>query len=485
MAYDITAPNTGTSLEALDANSLRKLWKRSVDVAEQETDFFQQFEGPREDSIIQTVTDTSKGAGQRISFSTLSGFYKEGKHAEELFEASTDYEVAKINSNTLFVDWMRNGTRWSQRMEEHLGLRNELANKFPVELGKWLGRKKNRAAWMAYREKGTANNTMVAGGKASVDALTSADSLSWNDIVNVKAFMKNRGASPAHMGKVGKNSVKGFCVAGTTTGLLDLKKDDQYLNVLDQAGPDSMLNIQFTGGYAPVDGNQIVEFQDIDHDGDGPVGSPVNPKIIIKDAITSGTTGFDITGGTGDSATNYTTDFPNHAFTFNASDVLAGASDDFYVVIVNPSTAPTDPGKIGFYKCVGNDGNKITVTERLAASASGIAATTVGGVTWNTGVWSGLHTDVHPANATCYLANSIGQTYGYTAFLGGCSMRRGYGKYRNQRMTDDKEGGFIQETYIASVFGQEPKIRVDGESVNYMMLQHAINYPGTPLPTVV
>ncbi|MCU9611805.1 hypothetical protein OEK97_28265, partial [Escherichia coli] len=80
-----------------------------------------------------------------------------------------------------------------------------------------------------------------------------------------------------------------------------------------------------------------------------------------------------------------------------------------YVLIVNPANAAVDPGKIGMYKyTTGNDGNKITITQRLASAISGAAHTTVGAVVWNTGVWLNKHTVEHPAGATIIPCNEYG-----------------------------------------------------------------------------
>lgn len=481
-AYDITAPNTGTSLETMDAASLRELWAAKVAVMEQEEDFFSEFEGQRTDSVIETVTDTSKGAGHRITFSSMAGFYQEGKHGEEVFEEATDYEKVKIASNQLLVDYIRHGTRWSERMEDHMGLKKELSMKFPEEIGKWIGRKKDRAAWMKFKHAGSSRNYAVAGGGSDVDALGASNGLTWNDIVEVTALLKNHGAAPAYLGKVKNNPVKRFIIAASTNALLSLKNDDQYIAALQESGIDGTANELFTGGYADVDGQIIREKQIIDHDGDGPLGSPIAPKLRLSAAIASPTASFAVTGGT-NTKVLYTCDFPNHAFRFNAVDALTAGTTPFYILVVNPPNAPTDPGKMGMYKCVGNTGKAITVTEALSgATATGFLKNTLGAVTWNTGVWVGKHTTVHPAGAMAYLVNAKGQPIGDTPFLGGCAMRRGYGQYRNSRATDQKEGGFIQETYGVTVFGQAPKMNADHEFPNFMVLKHSIIIPGSPIP---
>ena len=486
MAVEINPRQSGPDLASMDAASLRKLWSKTVTLCEQEEDFFKTFEGNRTDACIATVYDTAKGAGQQITFTTLGGFYGQGKHGSAVFETANDYEKLNIKSSSLVVDWIRNGYRHDLRMEDYMGMRHELVNHVPENLGRWEGRLKTWAMWMMFRAKGGSTNRFIGSGRATQDALVSADTLSYDDIVAAATILKQRGAKAAFAGRVGKNIIKRFIVAAAQTGLRSIKTDPNYLDALQEAGPDAMSNLLFTGGYADVDGHMLVEYDDIDHGEDGPTGSVITPRIRIKDAITTGNLTFDITGGTGDTNILYTQAFPNHDFKFNASDVLSvsGSPTNFYVAIVNPANATTDPGKIGFYRCSTNNGNKITVNQRLGASISGIRHTTVGDVVWDTGVWSGKHTVEHPAGAMAYLCNSKGVPIGWSLVMGANAARRGYGQFVNHRATDEKEGGFINESYLWTVFGQNPVHRMDGEYPNFMLIQHAIDYAGVPFPTV-
>lgn len=474
--------NSGGGLANLDADSLRKLWRKKVSVHEQENDFYQQFEGSREDSIIETVTDTSVGAGHEITFTSMAGFHQRGRSGDQTFDTPDDYEQVRIKSNKLKVDYWRNGVRWNERMEEHMGLRHELAIKFPDELGKWMGRKKCRATEMKWIRTALSTGYNFACAASSIDALSGTNTLGWSEIVEVGAILKGHGAPPAYAGKVGRNPVHRYLLVGSHIGLSSLKRDEDYLAALHEASVDGTANVLFTGGFADVDGNIIIERQIIDHDGDGPMGGPIAPKIRLGAQVTAGTGAFTISGGS-NSKVLYTQDFPNHQFEYNASDIEGATSDEFYLLVVNPANALVDPGKMGFYKCVGNDGNTITVTERLGETGGGIRHPQVGSVQWNTGVWAGKHTDVHPAGAMAYLANAKGQPYGYSIILGACGMRRGYGSHRNARATDQKEGGFIQESYVVSVFGMGPKINARGEHPNFMVLAHSLHIPGSPIPT--
>lgn len=494
MAYSETSPNTGDVLASMDANSVRKLWQKTLDMYEQSTDFFQQYEGSKS-SPIWTRTDLSKGGGQTLTISNRAGFYGEGKIGDELFEDETDFEEDLINSYKLKVDFVRNAHSMTERTEEVMGMRGELGDGTAAELGKWMGRKKTEAMLMMYRELGGTGNLILAGGCLSESELTSAHQLGWDEICTMGAMLEPLGGQPAKVGMMNGNPVYRYMVFGTTVALNGLEQDPDFKQVLREAGVRGNGNSLFEGGYVDVRGNYIRKYNPIDHDGHGPVGSPLNAKAFLGVAITAGTTAIDVKmGGSAAAAAKtakfYAKYFPNFAYRFypgsDTGDVLTAGSDEKYFLIVNPRSGSGGDGKIGMYAyTTGNDGHKITITARLGSAASGVRATTVGSVTWDTGVWNGKHTDAHPVGATIVHCNAKGQPIGDTLMLGNASAVRGYGKYRNRRTEDSKNGGHVHQRFITSVFGQSLRKDTQGRAVGYTRLRHAINYPGLGIPTIV
>ena len=75
MSWQIGTINTGTALAAMDANSVRILWQKVVDVYEQEADFWQQFEGTSKHSPIWVINDTSVGKGLKFRVTARAGYY--------------------------------------------------------------------------------------------------------------------------------------------------------------------------------------------------------------------------------------------------------------------------------------------------------------------------------------------------------------------------------------------------------------------------
>ncbi|MET0263232.1 MAG: hypothetical protein ABW223_10070, partial [Rariglobus sp.] len=222
----------------------------------------------------------------------------------------------------------------------------------------------------------------------------------------------------------------------------------------------------------------------------GAVGSPFNAKAFLGTAITAGTAVFDITGG--GSAVNaaklkklYFKFFPGFAYEFLPSDILTANTDEKYLLIVNPRGGPGGDGKIGMYAFTTHNGNKITITKRLGAAAAGDRVTTLGSVTWDSGVWAGKHTDAHPIGSTIIYCNAKGTPIGDTIIMGAGAALRGYGKYRNRRTSESKNGDFVHYRYITSVFGQALRKDVQQRIPGYIRLRHAIRYPGLGIPETV
>lgn len=493
MSWQLGTPNTGAAMAALSADSVRILWQKTVDVFEQQEDFWMQFEGTSKTSAVRVINDTSVGKGLKFRITSRAGYYGPGKSGDNLFNNSDDFEQDIINSNEVDADYLRNATSTTQRTDEYMGMQGELADGQAEELGKWMGREKSARMFMTFRLKGASQNLMIGGGKTTQDLLKTADGLVYDDLLAMGQALKPMGGIPCEVATVRGTPVLKYLVVGTTPGLFSLKQDSDYKQIIREAMPREKYdeNPLFQGGYAELDGHSIREFNPIDADGYAWVGSGFNGKAFLGTAITAGTAAFNITGGGSAAAAaktsiQYFRFFPNYAFEFLPNDIFVPGSTLQYILIVNPKNAAVDPGKIGMYAyTTGNDGNKIAITQRLSPVQNGpVALATVGNVTWNTGVWAGLHTQVHPEGSTIIHCNSYGVPIGDTMMMGSSAVLRGYGSMRNQRSQWVVDGGFETRKYITSVFGQALRKNVNNKYPGYVRLRHAISYPELGLPTV-
>lgn len=497
LGFETPPPITGTSLATMDEASVRKLWYSGIDVFDQHSDFFSDMTGGP-NAYIWEKTDTEAGRGQKIIFTVGSGFHDEPHIGEETFASNADYEDFLTGSHELTVDWARHGVKSSDRAEEVMGMRGEIASRFNVEQGAWAGRLKSEQLFMMFREQIPGDNILYANGK-TFDTLTSTDCLNMDDIIALGTIMSGLNGLPAQINTQNGNVINRYGVISEKKALFSLKMDPNYRALLQHTIEAGAAKVPFRGGYVDVDGHIIREYNAIEHDGEGAIGSPLLPMARLGEAITAGTGVIDIKGGGNPTSAAKTKKkffkhFPNYSYRFiGSTDPKAGGvtllgkdSKTHYCLIVNPANAQTDPTKVGMYAyTVGNDGNKITITARLGASASDVRATQVGDVSWNTGVWTNKHTDVHPVGALVLPCNAKGQIYADTLMLGRRAAYRGYGKYRNRRAQDDKEGKFLMERYIVTVFGQALRKDRLGRVPGVFRLRHAVRLPGLTLPEIV
>jgi len=477
----IAGVNTAESLSAQAPDFLPKLWKRGSELSEQAEDFFSEFEGTSPDSPILQETDFSKDAGQTIVYRSRAGLYGDGVIGDEV--AGDKAEQWRVGNYSCKVDYFRHCTEHTLRTEDETALQSEINEGIPEDLGAWLGRKKTTHMLMMYRHKGNGENYIFANNKPNREALKSADVLSMDGIVSFGQVMKTAGARPAKVGMAGKNKINRFILVAVGEGLVALKTSGAYRDALEAAGNRGDTNYIFKGGYADVDGHVIREFNPSDHDGYGPIGSPMNPRAIVGDAITAGTATFDITGGGSAAAADvsnamYFEHFSNYRFRFRPDDIMSLDTTDRYCIIYNTSGASA--GKWGFYKYVTNDGRKLVVTERLGSAASGIRATTVGNVTYSASV----NTDAHPEGSIIIETNSYGVAFGRSILLGAKGAIRGYGRFRNRRSKETLDGEHFKRTFITSVFGQAPVARADERQPHYRVIEHALTYQGLNLPVI-
>lgn len=497
MSWQIGSPNTGTTLSAQDQNSVRILWQKTVDIYEQVEDFWMQFEGSSKISPIWVINDTSVGKGLKFRITNRAGYYGPGKQGDALFVNQADFETDVINSNEMDADFIRNATSITQRADEYMGMQGELANGQAEELGKWMGREKSAQIFAMIALQGNADNYMIANGKSSIDNLKTADGLLYNGILTMGQALKPKGGTPCEVATIRGNPVRKYCVVSTTPGIFSLKQDPNYQTVLRNAAPRENWDVNplFNGSVAELDGHSIREYNPVDADGYSVVGSAFSPKAFLGGAITAGTATFAVTGGGSAAAAALTTYqyfrfFPNYAFPFIGSGAFVPGSTPKYLLIVNAPNDPFGPG-VGFYQyTTGNNGNAITITQRLAAVQNGpVALATVGNVTWNSSPWSVAsggpgHNENHSIGATILLANAYGVPVGGSIMFGAGFALRGYGSMRNQRSQWLVDGGFETRKYITSVFGQTFRKNVNGKFPGFVYMQHALSYPELGLPTI-
>lgn len=510
-----------TSYNAL----LPELWRKGVQLSEATENFFQMFEGPSDSYAVQSIRDLSKGAGSKITFRTMAQLFGEGVQGDELVQDKT--EDFRLGSYQLTVDFLRHAVSYNKRTEEKIAIASELKSNVPTLLGNWLGRIKTERLAKLFLHKGNSENYVLTNQSASSqDDLSPSDTIGYDTLIQVGQQLRTRGAKPALVGTVGKNKINRYILASTGEALVSLRTQDKYLQaVRAAAAAQGESSVLFTGGYVDVDGHVIREYNPIDHDGFGAVGSALNARAIYGGfANTAGGTiaagfpqlntannaraNFDIGGGGSVAAaskrTSVTTDiaspayfkfFDNFKYRFSPDDSLTVAgSARGYVLILQG-------GKYTLAQYSTNDGNRLTITAVLGRStvtagafvrSLGSWATLVGGTqpTWFATAFAdaNIHDTATAANAITEGAviiqcNRWGVPIGKSIMMGANAAVRGYGSLDGERSEENFDGEFVRKVYVTSIFGQSPYQRPDGRQPSYAVLTHAIKYAGLVTPS--
>jgi hypothetical protein len=490
---DIAPATTGNTLNAQDSGkNFRTLWNSGAEIGEEEEDFLQQFEGPSERFPVWAENDTSKGAGSKKVFTTTSGYYREGKYGEGLFDTTAEFEEDDISSYEVRCDFIRNAASRSIRSDEFMGIKGELKSMVPLKLGRWLGRtKKDQIMGLAVHK--LPNENRLFSNSKTLATLGTADVLDWDDIVTAGAAMKPLGGEAFRVSKDGRNMISSQLFIPPEQAATSLRLDTNYINLLGNAGERGGQNNLFKGGYPDIDGHTIAPHNALNHAGKGPVGSFLAPEAYLGLAFPApaNNNARVITGGGSDNTAGlvginkplWFKFFAGHAFQFIDTGAIAQNVGPHFAIIYN--TSGVNVGKWGMIEyTTGNDGNAITVVRHLADNGAlatgGARAPSVGSVTWN----PALNTEVWASGALIIPCNVKGVPFAHTMVLGAGAIVRCYGSMRNQRDEESINGNFVKRTFITSVFGQSLRTDRKGRVPAAMLLTTAIKRPGINLPII-
>jgi hypothetical protein len=312
----------------------------------------------------------------------------------------------------------------------------------------------------------------------------------------------------------------------TDVGARPIKTESAYLQGLSYAAERGKDNPLFTGDYQEWDNNIVYPWVNVRHGGYGSVGSALQPEALLGTALLAHSSGVNITlaadtvtdgshgildgGGSATAASivplrNYFENFSLYSYTpINGvqtqspmrapSNPFANATTGYCAII-----GKTD-GKWSFFSFGGNGGNTLTGVKRLGSVAEGDYATTVGQVSWNTGVYStnadgngfqGVSEGAVASGSVIYETNSKGVPLCFGLCLGEMALVEGYGRV-------PINGGASFKTMVNRVdytapygqaFGRGLEVawgcaafqRPDGLTPNYVLEVFSRQVPGFPI----
>jgi len=328
-------------------------------------------------------------------------------------------------------------------------------------------------------------NLLRPNNKSTRDALLPTDTISTGMISQATAIATSIGAKPINIMRDSYNAIYEYLFLATEDALTSMSNSSTWLQAQQYAGTRGDENCLFRGGYTRWNGSTILHHKVIDGDTAGPIGSPLLPKALLGDPVVPGTVPISVTGGgrAGSGALNkYFECFSGAPYRFLESDSTASNdANTYYFVVVNVTGA--NKGKWGFYSYTGsaNNGNTITLTNRLAAAASGAAVTTLGGVTWD----PNRNTDSHPTGSVILQANVNGVPIGFSLCLGAGAGLRAYGSMRHELVQNTSDYGHRMGWAYQSIYGQTVRrdsgITGSNQPRGYVLIEHAVNVANAPM----
>jgi len=383
------------------------------------------------------------------------------------------------------VDFVRHAVGLTKKDIEFLAAGRSIEAAAAPLVAKWLGRKRQRDMLMKFVTSAGSLNFLRPNNKSSRDDLLATDTISTGMISQATAIATSIGSSPVNIMRDGYNAIYEYLFLATEDALTSLSNSSTWLQAQQYAGTRGDENCLFRGGYTRWNGSTILHHKVIDGDTAGPIGSPLLPKALLGDPVSSGTVPFAVTGGgrPGSGSTNkYFECFSGAPYRFMESDSTAsGDTNTYYFVVVNVSGP--NKGKWGFYSYTGgaNNANAITITNRLAQNASGAAVSTLGEVTWD----PTRNTDQHPSGSVILQANANGVPIGYSLCLGAGAGLRAYGSIRHELVQNTSDYGHRMGWAYQSIYGQTVRRDSGISGINqprsYVLIEHAVNVANAPM----
>jgi hypothetical protein len=350
-------------------------------------------------------------------------------------------------------------------------------------------------------------NTVYPNSKSGVNALGTADYISHTSITQFKNQAPAANVRAINVARHQEQVISKHFVCGSQYALGNLMQSASFQGIISNAGVRGGDNELFGGHLPEWDGCRLHKFEVEDDDADGPKGSFFAPRAYLGVAIAANNTAPVIYGGgiTGNSARSasaaaktdvgYFQAFPGAPYAANGRTIIPQeTSANKHVMIQNMSGA--DVMKFGFYTYTTTDGNTITTTERLRASASGDAVTTLTGstITWNTAPWlaaaSGSYTgltDAHPVGSLIVPVNTKGVYYVRSLVIGEDFLMTGFGTIDGtastalgKRVTESQNYGAFAGIGLRRVFGMDVIKNSYGLANGYMLVTSAFKLPGMP-----
>lgn len=226
---------------------------------------------------VQLITDlTNDGRGDKCVMSLVQDLAGDGTAGDNTLDGN---EETMVNETLeIKLDQLRHGVKNKGKMSDQRTI-IRFRSVAKEHLGFWFGNKideiafltlagmsytlnlngsarstatLSQLAWAADVTAPSANRKFYCGTATSTGSLTTADKVTWNDLVRLRAMAEDKRIKPIR--DRGKDR---YIVLLSTFAGRDLKLDDDYKTAVTQGQTRGDANPMFTGAFADVDGMLI------------------------------------------------------------------------------------------------------------------------------------------------------------------------------------------------------------------------------------
>jgi len=518
MAISFIVPQTTAQLVAsVGANYQEQAWEKSVIIgaaARHPLSALKHGMNPLNkripnSAIVTTSTLTNGIYGQTANFQVRApagGFGTQGAGGVRSGKGEQFKDkMFTLTTGTMHHSFMRNNVSAAQCLVGRGSFDRDVNAMLKEHFG-WITGNTIEAEIFRATTAAASKTILYANGRTSLDELTSADIITTEEVTRIENQLLENMGQPFSLTTDGVSDVNEFLIMAPHYLWDPMRATDEWKSLLQFADDRGAKNHLFGGGMPKWRGSRLYDWQIQTPDSYGPAGAFAAPYAFLGEVIGAGTSAFTIKGGgdaTGAAYTDraYFFHFPNTGVRLFEQTKIARTTDQTKYILAKgagktwamASYKVTSAGDIDDDGGTIAPGNRLTVFQFLAASASGDAVTTLGDVTWDTGVWSGCHCawSALPLGAKIYPCNSKGQIYGWAYGLGQHAIMDGYG-----RITDDGSVGMGQRTTngiddmqrlkeigMVMSYGANAAVDTNGTPRGLVRMACAYNPPG--LPTIV
>lgn len=359
-------------------------------------------------------------------------------------------------------------------------------------------------------------NTIYPNNKASLDDLGTNDFLNLSLMERNKLLMNANQAGPFDIRRSEAGAeILEYLVMGSSKAFNGLSNSNAYQNLMANADMRGDNNKLFKGGLPKWSGTRMFDWAVEDGTQAGPLGAPCAPIAYLgADIQANGTNDAGpapfITGGYGLPAAAVNVE-PKPLFMqyYKGSEYMAHegvkikATNNVTYYAGMPILTGADVGKIAIVSYQINDGNKITILNRMGVANSGYVQTVIGSMTidgagspWTSiagpNGFKGVSVGVIPAGTPIYQINAKGTSYVYSFGLGRNAIIAGYGNIApnkaygsgggspGQRLFEAQDAGRLYSVGWQQVWGATASQNANNMVNGYTLIVSAYQPPGWP-----